>query len=47
MLLNSFHPSEFLRELMEEYRISAYRLAKDTFIPQSVNQHPKMTRCQR
>jgi addiction module HigA family antidote len=35
MLLNSFHPSEFLRELMDEYRISAYRLAKDTFIPQS------------
>ncbi len=35
MLLNSFHPSEFLKELMDEYRISAYRLAKDTFIPQS------------
>jgi addiction module HigA family antidote len=35
MLLNSFHPSEFLRELMDEYRISAYRLAKDNFIPQS------------
>lgn len=35
MLLNSFHPGEFLKELMDEYRISAYRLAKDTFIPQS------------
>lgn len=35
MLVNNFHPSEFLKELMEEYRISAYRLAKDTFISQS------------
>jgi addiction module HigA family antidote len=35
MLSNPFHPSEFLRELMEDYGISAYRLAKETFIPQS------------
>jgi addiction module HigA family antidote len=35
MLNNPFHPSEFLRELMEDYGISAYRLAKETFIPQS------------
>jgi addiction module HigA family antidote len=35
MLSNPFHPSEFLKELMEDYSISAYRLAKETFIPQS------------
>lgn len=35
MLNNPFHPSEFLKELMEDYGITAYKLAKETFIPQS------------
>jgi len=33
MINNPFHPGVFLQELLEEMDISAYRLAKDTFMP--------------
>jgi len=33
MINNPFHPGIFLQELLEEMNISAYRLAKDTFMP--------------
>jgi len=33
MINNPFHPGVFLQELLEEMNISAYRLAKDTFMP--------------
>mgnify|MGYP000131899098 FL=1 len=33
MINNPFHPGVFLQELLEEMNITAYRLAKDTFMP--------------
>ncbi|MEO1889274.1 MAG: HigA family addiction module antitoxin [Cycloclasticus sp.] len=33
MINNPFHPGVFLQELLEEMKITPYRLAKDTFMP--------------
>ena len=33
MITNPFHPGIFLQELLEEMNITAYRLAKDTYMP--------------
>jgi len=33
MINNPFHPGIFLQELLEDMNITAYRLAKDTFMP--------------
>jgi len=35
MLNNPFHPGEFLQELVDDYKITAYKLAKDTYISQT------------
>ena len=32
---NTFHPGVFLQELLEDNKLTAYRLAKDTFLPQT------------
>jgi len=33
MINNPFHPGIFLQELLDDMNITAYRLAKDTFMP--------------
>ena len=35
MINNPFHPAVFIRELLDDAGITAYRLAKDIGIPQS------------
>ncbi len=33
MIHNPYHPAVYLRELLDDYKITPYRLAKDTFMP--------------
>jgi len=35
MIKNTFHPGEFLQELLDDYSITAYRLSKDIFVQQT------------
>ncbi len=35
MIKNTFHPGEFLQELLQDYDITAYRLSKDIFVQQT------------
>jgi addiction module HigA family antidote len=35
MFINRFHPGVYLQEFLDDYKITAYKLAKDTFMPQT------------